>query len=156
MIADKIFSCFNILEIEGEATLKVVPFDDIVKISASSKKYPNDLLALKDLDEIIKTLSSGSSNVKETFEINPEFLPGQKSENDADIQQLDNGSNKLMVEISRNFDDIGDYVEFRKIIETPFSLIKGRVLVNPADYAQAKADSFMREPGIYDKENFLH
>lgn len=156
MIADKIFSCFNIIEIEGEATLKILPFADVVKISASSKKYPNDLLALRDLEDMVNSLTDKLPTTKETFEINPEFLPGQKHNNDADIQQLDSSSNKLMIEISRNFDDIGDYVEFRKIVKMPFSTIKGRVLVNPADYAQAKADSVMKEPMVFQKENFLH
>jgi hypothetical protein len=149
MIFQKMFSCFNLVEIEGECIAKIIPGDmGVLKISASSKKYNSDLEALDNLEKIISNFSSGEIGITEKFDVNPEFLPSANTMYEADIEPVGDKTNRVMVSVSRNFDDIGDYVQFRKVVSGDHVKITGRVLANPVDYVQFKADLATGEPSV--------
>ena len=130
-----------LLEVTGKPVKSIVPGSfDIDKINVSSKLFTNDLDARSALTAAIKYLSPNAVQPVEAF--NPQFFPNMdpiEIKDDSDEIQIDdlqdNESEKIFVPISKNFDEIGDFVMTRAVKKSSTYSIIGRVMASPSWYA---------------------
>jgi hypothetical protein len=157
MLADKLLPSFYVIEVEGKAVDTIIPGNfAIQKISIGSRDFTNDMFALAALSDamqfIVLNPDLDKSTAEEKLDYNPEFFPTmqhipspeetkrqQDAEDAADEATEALGiPGRIAVPITRVFDQLGDFVESRWLIESPDFRVQGKVAINPDRYMHQK------------------
>jgi hypothetical protein len=140
MIGHAIIPSHFIVEIEGSAVNTLFPADlNVSKVIIGSLEFDSDVQAAAAAQKIIDLVCPVGT---EHVDLNPEFysldaLPDVLSE--IDDEDKPNG-NKLItvIPVTKKFDELGDFVGYRKTITGDDFSAKVRVLANPAKYVSER------------------
>jgi hypothetical protein len=162
MIADKILSSHNIIQLSGDSaheiftdsSARILDPLDIEGVTILSKNYPNDIEAIAVARRIFDdvTLDLGT-DVAMVEEFNPDFYPSlltseieKKKMDELDgifgtilesVADSDDPSN-LAVPITHSFDVLGDYVQAKISAQHPNFNIMIKTIASPSEYVQQK------------------
>lgn len=162
MIANKILSSHNIIQLTGDAAHEIFTDSspllldprDIEGVTILTKNYANDIeaiLAAKNIfDDVTDRLGS---NTRMTEEYNPEFYPSlltseleKKKSDELDgifgsivesVADSDDPSS-LAVPITHSFDVLGDYVQAKISAQHPHFSVMIKIIATPSEYVQQK------------------
>lgn len=130
-----------IVEIEGKAVDCLFPTElNVAKVIIGSQEFASDVHAIAAAQKILDLVCPAGA---EQVDLNPEFYSMDTCVDDEfDAEEPDEKpkSNKAasMVMISRKFDELGDFVGYRKTITGDDFSAKLRVLANPVQYIAAR------------------
>ncbi len=164
MISGKVFPCYYLVDVSGEAVKALIPGDyKIRNITVGSKHFPNDMYAMAALQEAMTTLTMivDPTEPIEQIDYNPEFFPTLKpielteeqkkaqermKKQAAEMTAKLAEKNQFAVPMSTIFDPIGDFVETRWTITAKDKdmRIQGKIAADPNDYLLEK----MREQNL--------
>lgn len=137
MIGHALIPSHFIVEIEGDAVNCLFPADlNVAKVIIGSLEFQSDVQAAAAAQKIIDLVCPTGV---EQVDLNPEFysLQGIEPEIDDDVDDEDKPkSNKAItiIPVTKKFDELGDFVGYRKTITGENFSAKVRVLANPAQY----------------------
>jgi hypothetical protein len=136
MIGGAIIPSLYILEIEGVAVNKIFPAEfNVSHVTIGSAEFPTDIQAAAAAEKII-TLACDGQGV-ESMDLNPDFfsLENDIAEDFAAAADETLSPDKATIQVITNkFDELGDFVAFRKTISGDGFSVKLRVLANPSRY----------------------
>ncbi len=155
MIADKTFPSFFVIELEGAAIHTILPGDfGIEKVALGSITFPHDLTAIDMLHKTMNNLKSSIQlkdwETKETISYNPEFFPSlaplllttdeimEQELEAAEINEHWQNTDNINIIITKNFDELGDFIQVRWVLESKGFNVCARVAINPEEYAKQK------------------
>lgn len=162
MIADKILSSHNIIQLTGDAAHEIFTDSsqllldprDIEGVTILTKNYTNDIEAIlaarKIFDDVTCKLGSNTSMIEE---YNPEFYPSlltseieKKKADELDgifgsiidsVEDSDNPSS-LAIPITHTFDVLGDYVQAKISANRAHFSVMIKIIATPSEYVQQK------------------
>jgi hypothetical protein len=149
----KILPAHFIIELTGAATTTSIPESfHVESIIFASTEFESDLQALAAGEVILRHLLPKKHRSK--LEVNPEFFPsaGEELDDEEEAEELEllpteelpTNLNQplaprlMRVDLTKNFDSLGDFVQLRKIYSSKGSKATLRVLSNPSAYMQEK------------------
>ena len=149
MIGHELIPSHFIVEIEGSALARLFPSElNVAKVIIGSLEFASDVEAVVAADKIINLVCPPGV---EQVDLNPEFFSLDaeivKPEEDDEDKPKSNKAISI-VPVTRNFDELGDFVGYRKTITGDGFSAKVRVLANPVQYVSARQREISSEYDI--------
>lgn len=146
---------FYIVEVSGRAAEVLFPEQlNIRCATVGSFDFPSDMLALQALETAVSSITRElDERLTEVKDFNPEHFPtlpplkltpvqlALKDFYAEYIEQLNQQappSDTALVQITKNFDALGDFVKVRWVLAGESSCISTRLAINPRSYATQK------------------
>lgn len=144
MLASKIFESINIMKIEGDKLLELIPLASIASVTLISAKYFSDAEAINDSKRITKELI-GDVTHKIEHDFNPDFYPNLSSDEiesrkRKELESLEDSfaesMGMIMLPMTHSFDELGDYVQHRVIATSEKMKVTIKTLADPEEYVK--------------------
>lgn len=145
MIADKVFSCVNLITLNGDVVSQITPYKNITQITAVSKRFDSDIEAINSVKDLIsKVCKADFDNARVNESYNPTFYPTCSS-----ITQLEHNKiteeceervddNNQLFMMSNTFDSMGDHVIYRAECNNDSMNMIVKVVTDPVAFLQEK------------------
>lgn len=158
MISAKVFPCYYLIDVSGEAVNALIPGDyKIQRITVGSKHFTNDMYAMAALQEAIMTITMivNPAEPVEKIDYNPEFFPTLKpielteqqkrhqeemQRKAAEMTEKLSDKQQFAVPLSTIFDPAGDFVETRWTVTAKDKKmrIQGKIAADVNEYLMEK------------------
>lgn len=136
MIGHEVIPSYFVVEIEGSAVNLLFPESlNVAKVIIGSLEFPSDMHAISAAQKIVDLVCPAG---EERVELNPDFFSLAPKSEEAVLDEEEEtpaGQGPIITTpITRKFDELGDFVGYRKTITGNDCTALIRVLANPTRY----------------------
>lgn len=136
MIGHELIPSLFMVEIDGSAVDRLFAPDlNVARVTILSAEFASDVQAAASAQRILDLVCPAG---QERVDVNPEFFSLEHCPSAQSDDEPADPKAPAVIKVTRNFDELGDFVGYRKTITGEDFSAKLKVLALPTEYMQAR------------------